>query len=104
MSANVIVKAMVPGETGRKLFGLEVVGVSRFHPIEGGYQRLHHEAGSWSRVGPWLPRCTFAGCLTRFPDARLDDGRKVGYSRRIERRCARTIYVTEDQASPHRGE
>jgi len=48
MYANVVVMAMVPGEKGRKLFGLDVVGVSRFYPIEGGYQRLHREVGLYT--------------------------------------------------------
>jgi hypothetical protein len=45
---EVIVMAMVPGERGRKLFSLEVVGASRFLPIEGGYQRLHREVGLYT--------------------------------------------------------
>ena len=36
---------MHPGEKGQKLFGLEVLGASRFLPIEDGYQRLHREVG-----------------------------------------------------------
>ena len=46
--ANVVVMAIVPGERGRKLFALEVVGASRFLPIEGGYQRLHREVGLYT--------------------------------------------------------
>lgn len=48
MYANVVVMAMVPGEKGRKLVGLEAVGVSRFYPIEGGYQRPHREVGLYT--------------------------------------------------------
>jgi len=48
MYATVVVMAMVPGERGRKLFSLEVVGASRFLPIEGGYQRLHREVGLYT--------------------------------------------------------
>ena len=46
--ASVVVMAMVPGERGRKLFTLEVVGASRFLPINGGYQRLHREVGLYT--------------------------------------------------------
>jgi hypothetical protein len=38
----------VPGERPRPLFGLEVVGVSRFEPIEGGWLRLHREVGYYT--------------------------------------------------------
>ena len=37
--ASVVVIGMHPGEKGQKLFGLEVLGASRFLPIEDGYQR-----------------------------------------------------------------
>jgi hypothetical protein len=43
--ASVVVIGMHPGEKGQKLFGLEVLGASRFLPIEDGYQRLHREVG-----------------------------------------------------------
>ena len=46
--ATVVVMAMVPGERGRKLFGVEVLGATRFYPIEGGYQRLHREVGLYT--------------------------------------------------------
>lgn len=46
--ANVVVMAMTPGERGQKLFGLEVLGASRFLPIDGGYQRLHREVGLYT--------------------------------------------------------
>ena len=46
--AQVVVMAMRPGERGRKLFSLEVVGTSRYLPIEGGYQRLHREVGLYT--------------------------------------------------------
>lgn len=56
----------VPGEKPRALFGLEVVGVSRFHKIEGGYLRLHREIGYYTDLdtgevirrwfNPWLQR------------------------------------------------
>lgn len=46
--ATVVVMAMVPGERGRKLFSLEVIGASRFLPIEGGWQRLHREVGLYT--------------------------------------------------------
>jgi hypothetical protein len=46
--ASVVVMAMMPGERGRKLFALEVVGASRFLPIDGGYQRLHREVGLYT--------------------------------------------------------
>lgn len=64
--AHAVVMSFVPGERGRKLFGLDVVGASRFLPIEGGFQRLHREVGlytdletgevlaTWSN--PWLER------------------------------------------------
>lgn len=48
--ASVVVLAMVPGERGRKLFSLEVVGASRFLPVEGGYQRLHREVGLYTNL------------------------------------------------------
>lgn len=48
--ATVVVMAMVPGQKGRKLFTLEVVGASRFLPIEGGYQRLHREVGLYTNL------------------------------------------------------
>lgn len=60
------VYAYVPGEKPRALFGLEVLGMSRFQRIEGGYLRLHREIGfytdlvtgevlkTWSN--PWLGR------------------------------------------------
>lgn len=46
--AKVMIMAFVPGEQGKKLFSLEVVGASRFLPIEGGYQRLHREVGLYT--------------------------------------------------------
>lgn len=46
--ASVVVMAMVPGQRGQKLFSLEVVGASRFLPIDGGYQRLHREVGLYT--------------------------------------------------------
>lgn len=46
--ASVVVMGMVPGEQGRKLFGLEVLGASRFLAVEGGYQRLHREVGLYT--------------------------------------------------------
>jgi hypothetical protein len=46
--AKVVVMAMVPGERGRKLFTLEVVGAGRYLPIEGGFQRLHREIGLYT--------------------------------------------------------
>ena len=51
MYASVVVMAMVPGERGQKLFALEVIGASRFLPIEGGYQRLHREVGLYTDLG-----------------------------------------------------
>ena len=46
--ANVIVMAMTPGERGRKLFALEVIGSSRFLRVEGGFQRLSREVGLYT--------------------------------------------------------
>jgi hypothetical protein len=46
--ASVVVIGMHPGEKGQKLFGLEVLGASRFLPIEDGYQRLHREVGLYT--------------------------------------------------------
>jgi len=46
--ATVVVMAIVPGERGRKLFTLEVVGAGRYLPIEGGFQRLHREVGLYT--------------------------------------------------------
>lgn len=48
--ATVVVLGMIPGERGRKLFTLEVIGASRFIPIEGGYQRLHREVGLYTNL------------------------------------------------------
>jgi hypothetical protein len=60
------VYAYVPGEKPRALFGLEVVGMSRFEKIEGGYLRLHREIGYYTDLktgeviqrwfNPWLQR------------------------------------------------
>lgn len=60
------VYAYVPGERPRALFGVEVLGLSRFLKIDGGYQRLHKEVGYYTdlRTGevidrwfnPWLQR------------------------------------------------
>jgi hypothetical protein len=60
------VYAYVPGERPRALFGLEVLGMSRFLKIEGGYQRLHKEVGYYTDLqtgkvidrwfNPWLQR------------------------------------------------
>ena len=46
--ASVVVIGMHPSEKGQKLFGLEVLGASRFLPIEDGYQRLHREVGLYT--------------------------------------------------------
>mgnify|MGYP000063306566 CR=1 FL=1 len=56
----------IPGEKPRALFGLEVVGVSRYEKIEGGYLRLHREIGYYTDLktgevisrwfNPWLQR------------------------------------------------
>lgn len=55
-----------PGEKPRPLFGLEVVGVSRYQKIDGGYLRLHREIGYYTDLAsgevikrwynPWLQR------------------------------------------------
>ncbi len=60
------VYAYVPGEPPRPLFGLEVLGMSRFLRIEGGFQRLHKEVGYYTDLetgkvidrwfNPWLQR------------------------------------------------
>lgn len=60
------VYAYVPGEKPRALFGLEVLGMSRFQKIEGGYLRLHREIGFYTDLAsgevlktwtnPWLKR------------------------------------------------
>ncbi len=60
------VYAYVPGERPRALFGLEVLGMSRFLRIDGGYQRLHKEVGYYTDLqtgqvidrwfNPWLQR------------------------------------------------
>jgi hypothetical protein len=56
--ASAIVYAHVPGEKPRALFGLEVVGASRFLKIDGGYQRLHREIGFYTdlKTGEVLQR------------------------------------------------
>lgn len=46
--ASVVVMAMVPGQRGRKLFNLEVVGAGRYLRIDGGFQRLHREVGLYT--------------------------------------------------------
>lgn len=46
--ASVVVLGMTPDEQGKKLFGLEVLGASRFVKIDGGYQRLHREVGLYT--------------------------------------------------------
>jgi hypothetical protein len=56
----------VPGEKPRAVFGLEVVGMSRFEKIDGGYLRLHREIGYYTDLktgevirrwfNPWLQR------------------------------------------------
>ena len=46
--ASVVVIGMYPGEKGQKLFGLEVLGASRFLPTDEGYQRLHREVGLYT--------------------------------------------------------
>lgn len=60
------VYAYVPGEKPRALFGLQVVGMSRFEKIDGGYLRLHREIGYYTDLksgevierwfNPWLQR------------------------------------------------
>jgi hypothetical protein len=40
---STIVFAKVPGEKGKPLFNMEVVGVARYVPIEGGWRRLQRE-------------------------------------------------------------
>lgn len=60
------VYGFVPGERPRPLFGLEVLGMSRFLRIDGGYQRLHKEVGYYTALdsgkildrwfNPWLQR------------------------------------------------
>jgi len=42
------VYAFVPGEKGRALFRLEVVGASRYERVDGGYRRLHREVGYYT--------------------------------------------------------
>lgn len=46
--ARAIVMSHIPGEKGRKLFALEVVGASRYLKIDGGYQRLNREVGLYT--------------------------------------------------------
>ncbi len=46
--AAATVYAFVPGEKGRALFKLEVVGASRYERVEGGYRRLHREVGYYT--------------------------------------------------------
>lgn len=67
--AQVVVMAMRPGERGQKLFNLEVVGASRYLPIEGGYQRLHREVGLYTdlETGAVMDRW-FNGYLDREVD------------------------------------
>jgi hypothetical protein len=60
------VYAYVPGEKPRAVFGLQVVGMSRFEKIDGGYLRLHREIGYYTDLktgevierwfNPWLQR------------------------------------------------
>lgn len=64
--ASGIVYAYVPGEKPRALFGLEVLGMARYEPIEGGYLRLSREIGYYTDLqtgavldrwtNPWLQR------------------------------------------------
>jgi len=42
------VYAFMPGEKARALFAIEIVGVSRYEKIEGGYHRLHREVGYYT--------------------------------------------------------
>ena len=48
--ASVVVIGMHPGEKGQKLFGLEVLGASRFLPIEDGDQILHRGVGLYTHL------------------------------------------------------
>jgi hypothetical protein len=52
------VYAFVPGEKARPLFAIEIVGVSRYERIDGGYQRLHREVGYYTdlKTGAVLER------------------------------------------------
>jgi Protein of unknown function (DUF1838) len=60
------VYAYLPGEKPRAVFGLQVVGMSRYEKIEGGYLRLHREIGYYTDLktgevierwfNPWLQR------------------------------------------------
>jgi hypothetical protein len=64
--ATGVVYAYVPGDRPRPVFGLEVLGMSRFLKIDGGYQRLHKEVGYYTDLqtgkvidrwfNPWLQR------------------------------------------------
>ena len=66
--ASVVVIGMHPGEKGQKLFGLEVLGASRFLPIEDGYQRLHREVGLYTELqtGEVLAAGTTRGRASRW--------------------------------------
>ncbi len=64
--ASGTIYAYVPGEKPRALFGLEVLGMSRYERIEGGYLRLSREIGYYTDLqtgevlerwmNPWLQR------------------------------------------------
>ncbi len=56
--ARATVYAQVPGAKPNPLFNLEIVGVSRYQPIEGGYARLHREIGYYTdlKTGEVLER------------------------------------------------
>lgn len=56
--ATSVVYAFVPGEKARPLFSLEIVGVSRFERIDGGYARLHREVAYYTdlKTGAVLER------------------------------------------------
>lgn len=64
--ASGVVYAYVPGEKPRAVFGLEVLGMSRYERIDGGYLRLSREIGYYTDLqtgavlerwtNPWLQR------------------------------------------------
>jgi hypothetical protein len=64
--AQSTVYAFVPGQRGRPLFNLEVIGVKRYEPIEGGWQRVQREIALYTDLetgevlrhwdNPWIQR------------------------------------------------
>jgi len=64
--AKSTVYSFMPGERGRALFNMEIVGVKRYEPIEGGWQRVQREIAFYTDLrsgeilqqwyNPWIQR------------------------------------------------